>query len=161
MVLQLVRWSECVRSLCWTYVASTAGVIAQAPLVHYDFEKDTDLVTYHCLQVSKDCQGSIVAPGAGGGGNALFVTNTRPSRYATATFKLGLEHVSSLVLSFDYRAEVETGGKAAYVGILFFDADEKHAGDSEGWWKLSPAREQAASRRAASGGGQSRDYLRS
>ena len=90
----------------------------------FDFESGADLRQYPELSC-KDVEAAIVAPGAGGSGHALRFRNLTPGRYAQVTIKRPFPLQKNLVLSFDHREEIETGGEAAYLGALFYDTAGK------------------------------------
>ncbi|MCX7827511.1 MAG: hypothetical protein N2689_18435, partial [Verrucomicrobiae bacterium] len=68
---------------------------------------------------------AIVAPGAGGSGHALRLRNAKPSRAAQVSIRRPFPLRKNLVLSFDHREEIEAGGEAAYLGVLFYDTAGK------------------------------------
>ena len=70
----------------------------------------------------------MAAPGFGGQGHCLVLRNPEPSRYATVSIRRPIPLERNLVLSFDYRAEIEAGKDAAYVGILLFAGDKQFFG---------------------------------
>ncbi len=98
---------------------------AQDDLLFYDFEQGADLAAYPALDPSGDVEARIVSPGADGAGHCLLVANPRPSRYDGVLLRQSFEHRKNLLLSFDYRAEIEQGKEAAYIGIIFYDTDDK------------------------------------
>lgn len=113
-------------TILWTFAScAVAGFSADGGAVFsLDFENGTDVRQYPELS-SKDVEVGIVAPGAGGSGHALRMRNLKPDRYAQITIKRPFPLQKNLVLSFDHREEVEAGGEAAYVGVLFYDTAGK------------------------------------
>ncbi|MFZ2640394.1 MAG: DUF4962 domain-containing protein, partial [Verrucomicrobiia bacterium] len=113
-------------TILWTLAScAAAGLSADGGAVfNLDFENGTDVRQYPELS-SKDIEVAIVAPGAGGSGHALRMRNLKPDRYAQITIKRSFPLQKNLVLSFDHREEIEAGGEAAYVGVLFYDTAGK------------------------------------
>ncbi len=105
-----------------------AGAAASAQTTFsYDFEQSGEFAQYEGLQ-SPDGVGEIVAPGADGEGHCLRLTSRDRTRYCTLSIAGPMPIVKNLVLSFDYRAEIEEGVTANYLGILFFYEDNSQFG---------------------------------
>jgi len=113
-------------TLLWTFAACVAaGLSADGGAVFsFDFENGADLRRYPELSW-KDVEAAVVAPGADGGGHALRFRNLTPGRYAQVNIKRPFPLQKNLVLSFDHREEIEAGGEAAYLGVLFYDTAGK------------------------------------
>lgn len=105
---------------------SALGAGAQETFV-YDFEQSADFADYEGLSTS-NATAAIVAPGAGGEGRCVRLTTPEPGRYCMLTITRPMPVVKNLVLSFDYRAQIEEGKRANYLGILFYDAEGKQFG---------------------------------
>ncbi len=105
---------------------ATAGLAADGggAVFSLDFENGTDLRQHPELSF-QDVEAAIVEPGAGGSGHALRLHNLKPGRYAQVTIKRPFPVQKNIVLSFDHREEVEAGGQAAYLGVLFNDSTGK------------------------------------
>jgi len=91
---------------------------------NYDFESGSEVGKYPEL-LFKDVEAAVVAPGASGSGHALRFRNLTPGRYAQVTIKRPFPLQKNLVLSFDHREEIEAGGEASYLGVLFYDTAGK------------------------------------
>lgn len=109
---------------CLLISALAAG--AQEVFV-YDFEQSTDFAAYEGLSTS-NATPEIISPGAGGEGHCLRLTTPEPGRYCSLSITRPMPVVKNLVLSFDYRAQIEEGVRAHYLGILFFDPEGKQFG---------------------------------
>ncbi len=88
----------------------------------YDFEQSAEPADYDGLSPS-NAEAAIVAPGSDGTGHCLKLTSVERERYCTLSIRRPMPVVKNLVLSFDYRTEIEEGVKGRYLGILFFDAE--------------------------------------
>jgi Domain of unknown function (DUF4962)/Heparinase II/III-like protein len=111
----------------WVLAApGMAGLAADNtdPVFHLDFENGPDLHQYPELSF-QGVEAAIVEPGAGGSGHALRLHSLKPGRYAQVTIQRPFPAQKNLVLSFDHREEVEAGGQAAYLGVLFNDGAGK------------------------------------
>ncbi|MGD9494881.1 MAG: DUF4962 domain-containing protein [Armatimonadota bacterium] len=93
----------------------------------YDFEQSEEFADYEGLSTS-NATAEIVAPGAGGEGHCVRLTSIERERYCILSINRAMPVVKNLVLSFDYRAQIEEGVTANYLGILFFDAEGKQYG---------------------------------
>ncbi len=108
-------------------VAMSLGVAwsaAAAPVFECDFERGPDLAIYEGLSPG-DVEAEVVEPGADGTGHCLRARSVKPSRYCTVAITQAFTIERNLVLSFDYKAEIEAGKDSAYVACLFFDANGK------------------------------------
>ncbi|HCA46923.1 MAG TPA: hypothetical protein DEP45_06025, partial [Armatimonadetes bacterium] len=105
-----------------------SGVAASAQSTFfYGFEQSGEFAQYEGLQ-SPDATAEIVAPGADGDGHCVRLTSRDRTRYCTLSIAGPMPVVKNLVLSFDYRAEIEEGVTANYLGILFFYEDNSQFG---------------------------------
>ncbi len=93
----------------------------------YDFEQSRDFAAYEGLSTS-NATAEIVAPGADGEGHCVRLTSIERKGYCQLTVTRTMPVVKNLVLSFDYRAQIEEGIDGRYLGILFFDAEGKQYG---------------------------------
>ncbi|MEA3401712.1 MAG: DUF4962 domain-containing protein [Armatimonadota bacterium] len=108
-------------------LALTAAQPADAPVFHYDFEQSEDFADYEGLSTG-NATPAIVTPGADGQGHCVRLTSLRRGKYCTLTLAGPMPVVKNLVLSFDYRTEIEEGVQGQYLGILFFYEDGKQFG---------------------------------
>ncbi len=105
---------------------SAAAAGAQDIFV-YDFEQSEDFADYEGLSLS-NATAEIVTPGAGGEGHCVRVPSVERRGSCALVVSRPMPVVKNLVLSFDYRTEIEEGIDGRYLGILFFDADGKQFG---------------------------------
>ncbi len=94
------------------------------PLFRYDFEQGTNLATYAGVDVGKT-DAAIVEGGPDGDSHCLRISTRQPERYCQVSIKRDMVMQKNLTLSFDHREEIEEGKPAAYLGVLFFDAENK------------------------------------
>ena len=93
----------------------------------YDFEQSEDFAAYEGLSTS-NATAEIVAPGAGAEGHCVQLTSIERGPYCQFSINRPMSVVKNLVLSFDYRTQIEEGIDGRYLGILFFDAENKQYG---------------------------------
>ena len=105
---------------------SVAAVSAQQTF-SYDFEQSSDFADYEYLSTG-DATPEIVAPGAGDEGHCVRLTSPQRGKYCSLSITRPMPLVKNLVLSFDYRTQIEEGVKGNYLGILFFYADNTQFG---------------------------------
>ncbi len=118
---------SCIELLSVLMCVSVLPVVAQEPIFSYDFEQGTELARYESLKLS-NANAEIVEGGLDGTGHCLKFASAQPDRYCQLTIQRDIQMVKNLTLSFDHREEVEEGQKAAYLGILFYDAQNNQ------WW---------------------------
>ncbi len=113
--------------LCIALVLLSAMVAGAQETFSYDFEQSEEFADYEGLRAG-NATSEIVAPGAGDEGHCLRLSLQTPGRYCALTITRPMPLVKNLTLSFDYRAEIEEGVNAHYLGILFFYEDDKQFG---------------------------------
>ena len=124
--MSVIRLS-CVALLSVLLCITILPVVAQEPIFSYDFEQGADPAGYESLKFANAVP-EIVEGGLDGTGHCLKFTSAQPDRYCQLTIQRDIQMVRNLTLSFDHREEVEEGQKAAYLGILFYDAQNNQ------WW---------------------------
>ncbi len=105
----------------------SAVTVAAQNTSSYDFEQSEGFAHYERLH-SGDAVAEIVAPGADGKGHCLRLTSRARGRYCSLTIAQPMPVLKNLVLSFDYRAEIEEGVTANYLSILFSCDDNTQFG---------------------------------
>ncbi|NLF71764.1 MAG: DUF4962 domain-containing protein [Candidatus Anammoximicrobium sp.] len=105
--------------------ACLAGVPASAAeLLRLDFECGPDLSQYERLDI-KSLQAAIVPRGADGEGHCLRLQNPAPATQCGVRLTGPVTLTKNLVLSFDYRTEIESGFSGAYLGMIFYVAGQQ------------------------------------
>ena len=116
---------------------SSAAPISAAERLLIDFEQGDSLATYKRLKgVTPDAV--VVAGGPDGGGHCLKVENSAPSSSCGVQLTGPIPLVKNVVLSFDHRAEIESGFEGAYLGMIFYIDGKQHFWHSDefsGQWR--------------------------
>ncbi|NQT17766.1 MAG: DUF4962 domain-containing protein, partial [Planctomycetes bacterium] len=99
----------------------------------FDFEDDVSLSEYATegLDVG-GVEAAIVEGGPDGQGRSLRLHNSTPATSCTLRLRRPIEVEKNLILSFDYRAEIEAGCEGDYLGMSWFV-------DGEQWFWTSDA----------------------
>ncbi|MHC4403797.1 MAG: DUF4962 domain-containing protein [Planctomycetota bacterium] len=110
--------------MAWLLVSGILGpeanhrVRAAEPL-RVDFEQGEDLSHYECLNWAA-LEAAVVPSGADARGHCLRIHNPTPATSCGVRLKGPLTLTKNLLLSFDYRAEIEPGFDGAYLGMIFY-----------------------------------------
>lgn len=124
-----------VRALVGFMLVVAASMASAEVLFEYGFEQGPELKAYEGLSFGKDTEAAVIERD---GGHCLQVRNHKPSAYCQASIKRPMSMRKNLLLSFDHREEIEQGKKPAYLGILFFDKDDKQwfgSDEFSGTWR--------------------------
>ncbi|NUQ64232.1 MAG: DUF4962 domain-containing protein [Pirellulales bacterium] len=113
--------SCCTISALWLAVMSSlpACVVSAADLLKIDFEGSTDLAQYQGIDFS-GAAAEIIEAAPEGKGRCLKLVTKEPATACALRITQPVEVVKNLVLSFDYRAEIEEGFTGRYLGVSFY-----------------------------------------
>lgn len=108
------------KALVIPLVGSLLGLAAMAaePL-RIDFEQGQELSQYERLDLNS-LEAAVVPRGADAEGHCLRIHNAAPASQCGLRLKGPVTLVKNLVLSFDYRTEIEPGFEGAYLGMIFY-----------------------------------------
>ncbi len=107
-------------ALVTAVVVSAVSTVAPAGEVFViDFEQSVDPADYPRLDAGR-AEAAIVAGGPDAQGHCLRLENPVPATACSLRLRGPIEVRKNLVLSFDYRAEIETGYEGAYLGMSWF-----------------------------------------
>ncbi len=100
-----------------------AGWLAGLPVIaaerlHIDFEQGAELEQYKRLDL-KSPEATVVPRGGNAKGHCLRIHNATPATSCGVGLKGPVTLVKNLMLSFDYRTEIEPGFEGAYLGMIF------------------------------------------
>ncbi|NLY02127.1 MAG: DUF4962 domain-containing protein [Rhodopirellula sp.] len=115
----------CAVSLTASLPEASAGDLDREPsspaaeVLKIDFEQGADPVRYDGLDF-RGATAEIVPVGPDGTGHCLKLVTEKPATACALRITRPVEVVKNLVLSFDYKAEIEEGFEGAYLGMSFF-----------------------------------------
>ena len=90
-----------------------------AEIFMIDFEQGDDVSIYEGLDYG-NVEAEIVEGGPDGTGRCLRLHNPAPATSCPLRVRRPIEVEKNLILSFDYRAEIEAGFEGAYLGMSWF-----------------------------------------
>lgn len=104
----------------WT-LAVIAGqcCAAEADVFLIDFERGADFAAYEGLDVG-NLEAGIVEGGPDGKGHCLRLHNATPATACPLRVRRPIEVQKNLILSFDYRVNIESGYDGEYLGMSWF-----------------------------------------
>jgi hypothetical protein len=105
-------------------VLAARGQVRAKELFLIDFEQGADLTAYEGLDVGS-VQAEIVRGGPDGNGHCLRLHNPTPATSCPLCLRQPIEVQKNLILSFDYRVDIEPGYKGAYLGMSWFVEGEQ------------------------------------
>ncbi|NLS94931.1 MAG: DUF4962 domain-containing protein [Planctomycetaceae bacterium] len=118
----------------------TPGAIPRAPaaeLPRIDFEQGDDLSKYERLDWGR-LEADVVPGGLDGKGHCLRLHNSTPATTCGVRLKGPVTLTKNLLLSFDYRTEIELGFEGAYLGMIFYVDGEQwfwHSDEFSAEWR--------------------------
>ena len=95
-----------------------------AEILRLDFEQGQNAAAYDGLDFGK-MEAAVVAGGPDGTGHCLRIHTPTPATSCPLKLTGHIEVRKNLLLSFDYRAEIEEGFEGTYLGMSFFVAGEQ------------------------------------
>lgn len=110
---------------CRVFAAWSLAVVAgqcyasEVDVFLIDFEQGADLAAYDGLDVDNLAAG-IVECGPEGKGRCLRLHNATPATACPLRIRRPIEVQKNLILSFDYRVEIESEYEGAYLGMSWF-----------------------------------------
>lgn len=110
---------------CRVFAVWSLAVIAgqcyasEADVFLIDFERGADLAAYDGLDVG-NLEAGIVEGGPDRKGHCLRLHNTTPATACPLRIRRPIEVRKNLILSFDYRVEIESGFDGEYLGMSWF-----------------------------------------
>ncbi len=100
-------------------VSAGHGQISEREIYLIDFEQATDVAAYEGLNVGH-LESEIIEGGPDGRGRCLRLHNTTPATACALRVRRPIEVQRNLILSFDYRVEIEPGYGGEYLGMSWF-----------------------------------------
>ncbi len=104
---------------CVLVAVSSSSTLTAGDIVNIDFEQGTDAGAYDGLDL-RGATAAIIPGGSDGTGHCLKLVTKKPATACPLRISRPIEVVKNLVLSFDYKAEIEEGFEGAYLGMSFF-----------------------------------------
>lgn len=125
-----------VTTLMVQFLGCLIGLPAMAaePL-RIDFEQGKEISQYQRLDLAS-LEAAVVPGGTDAKGHCLRIHNTTPATQCGVRLKGPVTLTKNLVLSFDYRSEIEPGFTGAYLGMTF------HVEGKQWFWHSSPFSDQ-------------------
>jgi len=115
-----VLWSLLIFCLFVGEAASaTHGEAAETEIFLIDFEQGAGLAAYEGLDAGK-LDSDIIEGGRDGRGHCLRLHNDTPATACALRVRRPIEVQRNLILSFDYRVEIEPGYGGEYLGMSWF-----------------------------------------
>ena len=110
--------------VAWLFVSAIVAIdgdhrACAAEPACIDFEQGDDLLQYERLDWGS-LEAAVVPGGIDGKGHCLQLHNPTPATTCGLRLKGPVTLRQNLLLSFDYRAEIEPGIEGAYLGMIFY-----------------------------------------